>query len=69
MAGMNEEFVDVKEVCRVLGIGTTKAYEIIREYNRQLEAMGYLTIRGRCPRKFFEQKVYGYAHGYNSSDN
>lgn len=65
MVGINEAFVDAKEVCRILGIGMTKAYSIIREYNRKLEAQGYLTIRGKCPRKFFEQKVYGYAECYN----
>ena len=65
MSGVNEAFVDAEEVCRILGIGRTKAYAIIREYNRELEAQGYLTIRGRCPRKFFEQKVYGYTECYN----
>lgn len=65
MAGMKDAFVDAKEVCRILGVGTTKAYAIIREYNKELAEQGFLTIRGRCPRRYFESKIYGYADFYN----
>lgn len=65
MVGMKDAFVDAKEVCRILGIGTTKAYAIIREYNKELAEKGFLTIRGRCPRRYFESKIYGYADFYN----
>lgn len=69
MVGMKEAFVDVKEVQYILGIGQTKAYEIIRKYNEELVKQGYLTIRGRCPRKYFEQKIYGYAECYNPAED
>ena len=49
----------------MLGIGMTKAYAIIKEYNAELEAKGYFTMRGKCPRKYFEQKIYGYEDYYN----
>lgn len=65
MVGMKDAFVDAKEVCQILGIGTTKAYAIIREYNKELAEKGFLTIRGRCPRRYFESKIYGYADFYN----
>ena len=26
-------------------------------------------MRGKCPRKYFEQKIYGYADYYNPSDD
>lgn len=65
MVGMKDAFVDAKEVCRILGVGTTKAYAIIREYNKELARQGFLTIRGRCPRKYFESKICGYADFYN----
>lgn len=67
MVGMKDAFVDAKEVCRILGVGTTKAYAIIREYNKELAEQGFLTIRGRCPRRYFESKIYGYADFYNSA--
>ena len=38
---------------------------IIKEYNAELEAKGYFTMRGKCPRKYFEQKIYGYEDYYN----
>ena len=50
---------------QMLGIGMTKAYAIIKEYNAELEAKGYFTMRGKCPRKYFEQKIYGYEDYYN----
>ncbi len=65
MVGMKDAFVDAKEVCQILGVGTTKAYAIIREYNKELAGQGFLTIRGRCPRRYFESKIYGYDDIYN----
>ena len=35
----------------MLGIGMTKAYAIIKEYNAELEAKGYFTMRGKCQAK------------------
>ena len=69
MVGSKEAFIDVEEVREVLSIGKTKAYAIIKSYNRELAAKGFLTIRGRCPRKYFEQKIYGYADYYNPAED
>ncbi|MHB8130575.1 MAG: hypothetical protein ACYDEX_16415 [Mobilitalea sp.] len=69
MVGNNEAFIDVIEICRMLGIGKTKAYAIISTYNQELRAKGFLTIRGRCPRKYFEQKIYGYSDYYNPEED
>lgn len=65
MVGSNKAFVNAKEVSEMLGIGTSKAYTIIRRFNAELEKQGYLIIPGRCPRKYFEQKIYGYAECYS----
>ena len=69
MVGMQEAFINVTEVMQTLGVGKTKAYNIIKAYNAELAEQGFLTIRGRCPRKYFEQKVYGYADYYNPADD
>lgn len=69
MVGNKEAFIDVIEICRMLGIGKTKAYAIISTYNQELRAKGFLTIRGRCPRKYFEQKIYGYSDYYNPEED
>ena len=60
MKGIKEAFIEAGEISQMLGIGMTKAYAIIKEYNAELEAKGYFTMRGKCPRKYFEQKIYGY---------
>lgn len=64
MKGIKEAFIDAGEISQMLGIGMTKAYAIIKEYNAELEAKGYFTMRGKCPRKYFEQKIYGYEDYY-----
>ena len=65
MIGKSEEFRGAGEGEQALGIGMTKSYEIIRTFNREVGTQGFWVIRGRCPRKYFEQKVYGYAECYN----
>jgi hypothetical protein len=65
MKGIKEAFIDAGEISQMLGIGMTKAYAIIKKYNAELEAKGYFTMRGKCPRKYFEQKIYGYEDYYN----
>lgn len=44
MKGIKEAFIDAGEISQRLGIGMTKAYAIIKEYNTELEAKGYFTI-------------------------
>ena len=53
---MNADVVRVKEVAGRLDCSERKAYEIIRQLNEELKTKGYITISGRVPRKFFEQK-------------
>ena len=69
MISTKETFIDAKEVSRILGVGMTKAYAVIKAYNAELDAQGYYTMRGKCPRKYFEQKIYGYADYYNPDDD
>jgi hypothetical protein len=61
MISTKDAFIDAREVSEILGVGMTKAYAIIKEYNAELAARNYFTMRGKCPRKYFEQKIYGYA--------
>lgn len=48
MKGIKEALIDAGEISQMLGIGMTKAYAIIKEYNAELEAKGYFTMRGKC---------------------
>ena len=69
MISTKEAFIDAKEVSQILCIGMTKAYAVIKAYNAELDAQGYFTMRGKCPRKYFEQKIYGYADYYDPGDD
>ena len=43
-----------------MGISRSKAYQIVREINRELKSQGYLTVAGKCPAQYFKQKFYGF---------
>lgn len=57
---MKKQYVDAREVSEALGVSEGKAYQVIRMLNKELKAQGYITIAGKCSRKYFEQHFYGY---------
>ena len=56
---MTRQVMTAQEVAEVLGIGESKSYQIIRQLNAELEAKGYITVRGRISRAYFDEKMYG----------
>ena len=64
MKGIKEAFIDAGEISQMLGIGMTKAYAIIKEYNAELEAKGYFTIISFSPEEKVtaEQAMYVLEH-------
>jgi len=60
MTSAEKTFVKVDEVQKALGVGRTKAYAIMDSINKELESKGFLTFKGKIPRKAFEQKIFGY---------
>lgn len=52
-------YVDVHEVCQLLGVSQSKAYQIIKQLNNDLKKEGYLTIAGKVSRAYFCKKWYG----------
>jgi hypothetical protein len=48
----------VEDVMRIMGIGQAKAYQLMRQINKELEAEGFLTISGRVSAARFREKVY-----------
>ncbi|KOY64171.1 hypothetical protein, partial [Clostridium sporogenes] len=36
----------------------SKAYKIVASLNKELKKMGYITVAGRVPKKYFEEKYY-----------
>ena len=48
------------DIANILHVSKSKAYKIMRQLNKELEDKGYLTIRGRVSKKFFQEKFYDY---------
>ena len=56
---INKRFVTSEEVQEDFGVSRTKAYELIRQLNEELEQAGYLVVRGRVSRKYYLERTYG----------
>lgn len=52
------DLMDCGDIMAALGIGKSNAYGIIKQLNMELEKKGYLTIRGKVPRRYFEERFY-----------
>lgn len=53
-----QQFYKISDVMEILDVKETKAYEIIRELNKELEKKGKITVAGRVSKKYFEEKLY-----------
>ena len=60
---MNEKFLEVGDVMQILGISRSAAYKLMRQINSELEKKGYIVIRGKVSRKYFEERIYGMSDG------
>lgn len=55
----NKLFLKAADVCELLEVSTTSAYEIIANLNSELEKKGYLILKGKVPTKYFVERFYG----------
>ena len=55
---MQKRFYNVIDVMELLGVKEAKAYRVMQELNKELKAKGYITISGKVPVKYFDQKYY-----------
>lgn len=53
----DNSFMIVDEVSAELRVSKSKAYQIVRELNVELQKQGYLTVHGRVNTKYFHKKV------------
>lgn len=53
-------YVTANELAETLGVSTGQAYKIIRRLNNELDKKGFITVSGKCPRRYLEEKWYGY---------
>jgi hypothetical protein len=42
-----------------LGVSTSYAYKLIRELNAERAEDGFVTIKGRVSRQYFDERIYG----------
>lgn len=52
-------FISAKEVARELEVSDSFAYRLVRKMNDELEKQGFVVVKGKISRKYFEERVYG----------
>ena len=60
MNTQEKTYITATELSEKLGISVGQAYKIIRELNVELKKQGYITVAGKCPRRYIEKKWYGF---------
>ncbi len=49
-------YMDVDDVCAILGVSKAYAYNLMREYNKELKAKGYIVVAGKNLYQIFGRK-------------
>ncbi len=52
-------FISAKQVARELEVSDSFAYRLVRKLNDELEKQGFVVVKGKISRKYFEERVYG----------
>ena len=65
---MRAQFITAADVAEIMGVSRSKAYQIVRDMNRELKGMGYITVSGKCPVQYFQKKFYGMQIGGESNE-
>lgn len=52
-------YLTAPEVAEILGVSNGKAYDVIRNLNKELQQGGYITVSSKVPTKYFNQKFWG----------
>lgn len=50
------KFVKVQEVMQLCAVSESRAYRIMQQLNKELEAQGFITTAGRVSRKYLMEK-------------
>lgn len=53
-----QRFYVAKDIMEMLSVKKWKAYEIMKDLNKELEKKGYFTQAGRVSAKYFEERFY-----------
>ena len=55
----NKRFLTAQDVMEMLDVSLSYAYNLMREYNKELKAKGYIVVAGKISTKFLAEKIYG----------
>lgn len=55
----SKRFITANDVVEELGVSISYAYKLIRRLNAEREADGFVTIKGRVSRQYFDERIYG----------
>lgn len=55
----NKRFLTAQDVMEMLGVSLSYSYKLIRRLNAELEADGFVTIKGRVGTQYFMERIYG----------
>lgn len=53
----DKKFLTVDEVAKEMSISKSYAYKIVKELNKEMNQMGYVTVAGRVNVNYFNKKV------------
>jgi len=56
---MQSMYYGVDDVEEILKVSKSQSYTIIRKLNGELKQKGFITIAGKIPRKYLEERCYG----------
>ena len=51
-------YITAEEAAEILGVSRGYAYKIIRGLNNELKEKGYITMSGKIPTKYFNERFY-----------
>ena len=58
MEDLRTGFLTAEDVMNILQIKQSKAYQIIRQLNKELGEMGLITVPGRVDANYFQKKLF-----------
>lgn len=55
-------YYTASEVAKMVGVGRTTSYSLIKKMNNELEKAGFIIVDGKIPKEYFDAKYYGGSH-------
>ncbi len=55
---MSDKFLQAKDIMAITGFKMSKARNIIKDLNLELQKKGFLTFQGRVSEKYFQERCF-----------